>query len=532
MGAAESAEAEADGPGVATGLLKLKLQRSKGEISEEQYDAGALANPRAPPPRARPPHPRPALPCPAAHRDAILALYVACLASREPLHTAYQPFISCAVRGRARPVAPWVSAVRPRVTVVCALHGGVCRICRRGQGAAGGRRRERGAGSAQRRRGSTQRRSGSGAGASCTPSAVPAPAATAPALNGSAAAPAPAAAPSASAVVPPVKAAVAAEAPVAPTSMATAPAQVPVQFEPIDLGEGGLGIKVVRLKQMRGSGKISEAHFEWALKRLLRVRTFGCPGEHELIRSDTSLPGWTCNVCAKALPLKTTVFSCRDCDWDGCKDCLNEAKRTAAAEVKYDWWGDEEEEEAETDMDAPYLVERVRFECAKKCVLVKTRTNSDLFECNLCGQRMPTKALVFSCRDCDFDGCGLCYARDFANQTAAAAAAAAASTPAAPAPGPSPAAAVTAATAPAAATPPVAGVPIKKDEKMEEEEDDVGLRCPGGHAVCEYCTPDADWACDLCRTEQKSGGFMLGCRVCNWDVCLPCAAANSAKIPV
>jgi hypothetical protein len=167
MGAAESAEAEADGPGVATGLLKLKLQRSKGEISEEQYDAGALANPRAPPPRARPPHPRPALPCPAAHRDAILALYVACLASREPLHTAYQPFISCAVRGRARPVAPWVSAVRPRVTVVCALHGGVCRICRRGQGAAGGRRRERGAGSAQRRRGSTQRRSGSGAGASC-----------------------------------------------------------------------------------------------------------------------------------------------------------------------------------------------------------------------------------------------------------------------------------------------------------------------------------------------------------------------------
>jgi hypothetical protein len=101
-----------------------------------------------------------------------------------------------------------------------------------------------------------------------------------------------------------------------PTAQAAAPlpqaqAQTPVQepqFEVIDLGEGGLGLKLVRLKEMRSSGKIGESHFEWALKRLLRVRTFGCPGDHELVRADTSLPGWTCNVCAKAVPLGTTVF--------------------------------------------------------------------------------------------------------------------------------------------------------------------------------------------------------------------------------
>ena len=90
-------------------------------------------------------------------------------------------------------------------------------------------------------------------------------------------------------------------------------------FEDVDLGEGGLGIKLVRLKGIKASGKISEAHFEWALKRLLRVRAFGCPGEHELIKSATNLEGWTCNVCDKALALGTTIYSCRDCDWDGCR---------------------------------------------------------------------------------------------------------------------------------------------------------------------------------------------------------------------
>ena len=38
MGAAESSEPES--PGVATELLRLKMSKSKGEMSEEQYDAG------------------------------------------------------------------------------------------------------------------------------------------------------------------------------------------------------------------------------------------------------------------------------------------------------------------------------------------------------------------------------------------------------------------------------------------------------------------------------------------------------------
>ena len=92
----------------------------------------------------------------------------------------------------------------------------------------------------------------------------------------------------------------------------------------------------------------------------------------------------------------------------GDRDCLTEAKRTASAEVKYDWWGDEEEEEPEQQ---PEIIEKLRFECPKKCPLQQTRTSSDLYQCNLCGQRLPQHARIYSCRTCDFDGCGLCYSR-------------------------------------------------------------------------------------------------------------------------
>lgn len=110
-----------------------------------------------------------------------------------------------------------------------------------------------------------------------------------------------------------------AAAPAVPDTAGAGARSASQPFEDVDLGEGGLGIKLVRLKALKASGKIGESHFEWALKRLLRVRAFGCPGEHELAKSATNLEGWTCNVCDKALALGTTVYSCRDCDWDGCR---------------------------------------------------------------------------------------------------------------------------------------------------------------------------------------------------------------------
>jgi hypothetical protein len=276
------------------------------------------------------------------------------------------------------------------------------------------------------------------------------------------------------------------------------------KFEEVSLGEGGLGIKIVRLKAMRDAGKISVPHFDWCLKRLLRVRAFGCPGDHDLDTGATTLQGWTCNVCYKQLPIGTRVFSCRTCDWDGCCDCLAEAKRTAKSEVKYDWWWGEEDEEGEVRGESGNGVgggERdggkqpegggVRVRCSKGCALEQGRVLDANYRCDVCGQVLPARALVLSCRECNFDACGLCYSRLSPHD--------------------------------------LSSVQVNKPEQdLELEQRRAGvLRCVGGHALLEYCTPDEEWACDMCKQEQEGGAFMFGCRICNWDSCLACAATSA-----
>ena len=165
------------------------------------------------------------------------------------------------------------------------------------------------------------------------------------------------------------------------------------------------------------------------------------------------------------------------------RDCLTEAKRTASAEVKYDWWGDEEDEEDEQ----PVVLEKVGFECPKKCGLQETRSSSDLYQCNLCGQRLPKHARIYSCRTCDFDACGLCYSRvkpeDAGVQQGAGGSRR-------------------------------GGSRRGRSIKVMLARHDTGrieraaaadiaeVQCPGKHTAHEYCTPDAEWACDGCRAQQ------------------------------
>jgi hypothetical protein len=51
----------------------------------------------------------------------------------------------------------------------------------------------------------------------------------------------------------------------------------PVQEEVLDLGGGSLALRIIRLTKMLNTGKISKERHERELKRLLRVRAFGCP---------------------------------------------------------------------------------------------------------------------------------------------------------------------------------------------------------------------------------------------------------------
>ena len=126
MGAAESSESEgAAGPGVATGLLRLKQQKSKGEISEEQYNAGMQAHARAPLPRR--------------------------VASLPPSHSAIGRLGEVESDGICGLCAGILS-------LSLSLSLSLCRLVNRGQSAPGRWQRARGTGSTQRHHASAQRR--------------------------------------------------------------------------------------------------------------------------------------------------------------------------------------------------------------------------------------------------------------------------------------------------------------------------------------------------------------------------------------
>ena len=128
MGAAESSESEdAAGPGVATGLLRLKQQKSKGEISEEQYNAGMPADARAPVPR------------------------LVCRASLPPSHSAIGRLGEVESDGICGLCAGILS-------LSLSLSLSLCRLVNRGQSAPGRWQRARGTGSTQRHHASAQRR--------------------------------------------------------------------------------------------------------------------------------------------------------------------------------------------------------------------------------------------------------------------------------------------------------------------------------------------------------------------------------------
>jgi hypothetical protein len=52
----------------------------------------------------------------------------------------------------------------------------------------------------------------------------------------------------------------------------------------------------------------------------------------------------------------------------------------------------------------------------------------------------------------------------------------------------------------------------------------VALDCPGGHGLAAFTTTHGRYNCDICDESQATGTGMKGCRICDHDVCLTCAA--------
>eukprot|EP00960_Hanusia_phi_P060970 764685-Hanusia_phi.AAC.7 len=185
----------------------------------------------------------------------------------------------------------------------------------------------------------------------------------------------------------------------------------------IDLGEGSLALKLLRLKGFLSQGEISEEQYKLEQKRLLRVRAFGCPEGHELEKSEKREQGWICNVCEQPIDIGALlarevvkgvqVFSCRECDWDGCGLCY---ARIGAKDAKV---------EMQTEV--------VNHVCPAKHVLYEFSTPNSEWACDTCRSevvhlcispcgsdgclQIAQGAIMYGCRECDWDVCIECLSK-------------------------------------------------------------------------------------------------------------------------
>jgi hypothetical protein len=55
------------------------------------------------------------------------------------------------------------------------------------------------------------------------------------------------------------------------------------------------------------------------------------------------------------------------------------------------------------------------------------------------------------------------------------------------------------------------------------------VKCPGGHVLREFSTPNTTFACDACDSHIPFAVLMHGCRECNFDLCLRCVGSQTKK---
>mmetsp|Transcript_79744 Transcript_79744/g.145780 ORF Transcript_79744/g.145780 Transcript_79744/m.145780 type:complete len:309 (-) Transcript_79744:135-1061(-) len=47
-----------------------------------------------------------------------------------------------------------------------------------------------------------------------------------------------------------------------------------------------------------------------------------CPEGHQLAKEQTDSDGWSCSECHTEFPQGATLYGCRDCDYDVCRECI------------------------------------------------------------------------------------------------------------------------------------------------------------------------------------------------------------------
>ena len=72
--------------------------------------------------------------------------------------------------------------------------------------------------------------------------------------------------------------------------------------------------------------------------------------------------------------------------------------------------------------------------------------------------------------------------------------------------------------------------PVPVEQALELKEGNVEVlatpqtKCPSGHDLLPYETPEDDFLCSVCECEFSMGTILYGCRPCDYDLCRECLA--------
>lgn len=113
-------------------------------------------------------------------------------------------------------------------------------------------------------------------------------------------------------------------------------------------------------------------------------------------------------------------------------------------------------------------------------------TANPTFTCDGCKGRQNIGALLYGCRQCNYDLCVSCFQRQRQNNN----------------------------TAQVRPAPPPLAPPIAQAANQP--------RCPNDHTLRHFVTPREGYGCNICDIRFPEGTEMYSCRTCDYDVCLDC----------
>jgi len=259
---------------------------------------------------------------------------------------------------------------------------------------------------------------------------------------------------------------------------------------------------------------------------LSRGRAPKCPQGHACMFFFTPEDGWVCDSCDSEQAAGTGMWGCRQCEFDFCKDCSTRQELGQLESIQEQQPLQTVDRSLEAAPPAAAAVAK-----APKCPVGHTcelfYTDQAGWTCDICRREQASGTPMWGCRQCDQDFCQSCSERQLQ--------------------------------APKCLLGHICTLFITDEEgwicDICQEEQARGTElwacrlceqdfcqscgdnvkaprppeCPEGHPCESFLTSEYGWICDICNEEQVERTEMWGCRQCEFDACMRCAAFKVAS---